>query len=155
MSPALPHFFISFLYSTLLSNQSERIAGIRPVLSELYMTPFDATVYLYLSKNAFNFSFDTFSPPTIYSSFLPRLKSSAFQSSILAIFVSGEMFSVIIIDGYSDVKSKSYIQSYLPGTGSLTNAPINPFSPLSRNSCIFSCLSAGLFGATTPPMCLR
>ena len=58
------------------------------------------------------------------------------------------MLIVIIIDGYRDVKSKSYIQSYLPTIGSFTYAPINFDSPAAFNASIFSRLSAGLFGAT-------
>ena len=30
-----------------------------------------------------------------------------------------------MIEGYSEVKSKSYIHSYLPGSGTFTNAPEN------------------------------
>jgi hypothetical protein len=39
--------------------------------------------------------------------------------------VSGEIFKLIMILGYSDVKSKSYIHLYNPGTGGITYAPAN------------------------------
>ena len=49
-----------------------------------------------------------------------------------------------MILGYNDVKSKSYIQLYKPGTGGITYAPAND------SSSSFSKKRNALFGATNP-----
>ena len=56
------------------------------------------------------------------------------------------MFRERIIDGYSEVKSKSITHSYNPGTGSFKYPPAYS-SLMSRNEGLYV---VGLFGETTP-----
>ena len=55
------------------------------------------------------------------------------------------MFAVIMMLGYNEVKSKSYIHLYRPGTGAITYAPANA-SAIVSSSINLNCL----LGATNP-----
>ena len=73
---------------------------------------------------------------------------SGSQLSILTTLVSGETFSVIMVEGYSELMSALQTHGYKPGSGSFTYAPINFSLSSSSPSLEYSRSSYGaLFGA--------
>ena len=112
-----------FLNTTRSSNHFSRIAGKNPFRAVVYTAPLLAMVYLCCFNHTF---ISAILLPLILaiigSEFNKHFSSQPFTTPIL---VSGDIFNVMIIDGYSEVKSKSYIHLYNPGIGGITYAPAN------------------------------
>ena len=120
------------------------MAGKKPLISVRYTAPLLATVYA-LSCNQVLMSCTNVPSANATCMASGFNKHSSSQLRITPIFVSGEIFKLIMILGYSDVKSKSYIHLYKPGTGGITYAPAN------ASASVSSSMNRNLlFGATNP-----
>ena len=151
LSPCSANFLANFLNWTLSLNQFSNNVGMRPFLSCVYNTPLEDIETLWVSKKFLNSLVVSlalslpFLSLILYVLSTPLRNGSTSQLSNLPNLVSGDIFKLIIIDGYILVISKSYTHSCLPFCGSWTYAPANLSLP-SINS-LFALI---LFGATIP-----
>ena len=151
LSPSSANFLANFLNWTLSLNHFSNNVGIRPFLSCVYNTPLEDMDTLLSFKKFWNSPVVSlalslpFLSLIVYVLSTPLRNGSTSQLSNLPNLVSGDIFKLIIIDGYILVISKSYTHSCLPFCGSWTYAPANLSLPP-----IKSLFALTLFGATIP-----